>query len=119
MAMFLDQPYREERPWGEFITFTKNYPSTVKILTINSGQSFSLQYHSHRAEFWYVISGTGTIHIGKDELPITAGNYHVVPEKTEHRVTATDQAVRILEISVGEFDENDITRLEDRYGRVA
>ncbi len=30
---------------------------------------------------------------------------------------ATAGEVRILEIALGEFDENDIVRLEDKYGR--
>jgi mannose-6-phosphate isomerase len=37
---------------------------------------------------------------------------------TTHRLSATgDTPVRILEISFGEFEENDVVRLEDIYGR--
>jgi hypothetical protein len=37
----------------------------------------------------------------------------------EHRLSsASDEPVRILEISFGEFDEDDIVRAEDAYGRV-
>jgi mannose-6-phosphate isomerase len=37
-----------------------------------------------------------------------------------HRLsTAGESEVRILEISFGEFDEEDIVRLDDVYGRVA
>ena len=36
-----------------------------------------------------------------------------------HRLsTAGESEVRILEISFGEFDEEDIVRLDDVYGRV-
>ena len=42
-----------------------------------------------------------------------------IPRETIHRLSADGKnEVRILEISFGEFDENDIVRLEDVYGRV-
>ena len=36
---------------------------------------------------------------------------------TTHRLSAGGGPVRILEVSFGEFDENDIVRLDDVYGR--
>ena len=39
---------RDERPWGAFERFTLNEPSTVKIITVNAGQTLSLQRHEHR-----------------------------------------------------------------------
>ncbi|HSE56465.1 MAG TPA: phosphomannose isomerase type II C-terminal cupin domain [Candidatus Paceibacterota bacterium] len=112
-------PYREERPWGSFLQFTHNEPSTVKILTINPGQAFSLQSHQHRTEQWHVISGTGTIDIGEQEVPVMPGKDYSIPANTLHRITATELPVVVLEIATGDFDENDITRIDDRYGRAA
>ena len=111
------KPYREERPWGEFVEFTRNTPSTVKILTVKAGESFSLQTHSKRDEFWRVISGDGTIEINGSNVPVQTGNNHFVPRSATHRITAGSTDVVILEISFGDFDEKDITRLEDKYGR--
>ena len=111
------KPYREERPWGEFIEFARNTPSTVKMIIVNAGQAFSLQTHAHRDEFWRVISGQGTITVGKNVLPVQAGDNHFIPRGTEHRIESTTEAVVVLEVSFGEFDEKDIVRLEDRYGR--
>jgi hypothetical protein len=34
-----------------------------------------------------------------------------------HRLSAANAPVRVLEVSFGEFDEHDIVRLEDAYGR--
>ncbi len=113
------KPYREERPWGEFVEFTKNTLSTVKIITVKSGEAFSLQTHNKRDEFWRVISGEGTITIGTDSFPIQAGQNHFIPHNTVHRIQAGVSSVVVLEISFGEFDEKDITRLEDKYGRIA
>ncbi|MBX4200056.1 phosphomannose isomerase type II C-terminal cupin domain [Candidatus Parcubacteria bacterium] len=110
-------PYLEKRPWGNFLEFTKNTISTVKILTVNAGEAFSLQSHSGRDEFWYVLSGTGTIQVGEEKFLINKGDNHYIPRGSKHRISAHG-AVEVLEISLGEFNEEDITRFEDKYGRV-
>lgn len=112
------EPYSEKRPWGEFERFTFNAPSTVKILEIEPGQATSLQMHEKRDEYWHVISGDGTLTIGdEDHAAIPEKNY-IVRKNTKHRIKAGVEALLILEISTGVFDEDDITRLEDDYGRV-
>jgi mannose-6-phosphate isomerase len=111
-------PYQEKRPWGEFVEFIRNAPSTVKIITVNVGEAFSLQTHSKRDEFWHVISGEGSITIGDAQFAVRSGQDHFIPRGTNHRIEAGEENVVILEISLGDFDEADITRLEDRYGRI-
>ncbi len=111
------KPYREERPWGEFVEFTKNASSTVKIITVKPGEALSLQRHKNRDEFWRVLSGDGFITIGEDRLPAKAGSEYFAPRGTNHRMEGGALPLQILEISFGEFDEDDIERLEDKYGR--
>ena len=111
------KPYREERPWGEFVEYTRNTPSTVKIITVKPGEALSLQHHPNRDEFWHVLSGDGMLHIGDSEVPARPGENHFVNRETKHRMTGGSTPLVILEISLGEFDENDIVRLDDRYGR--
>jgi mannose-1-phosphate guanylyltransferase/mannose-6-phosphate isomerase len=42
-----------------------------------------------------------------------------IPRETVHRLSSVgEERLRILEISFGEFEEDDIVRLEDIYGRV-
>jgi len=113
----IEKPYQEERPWGNFITFSSNEVSTVKILTVEQGQAFSLQSHQHRDEEWYVISGNGIITLGDNSEEITVKETYIVPRNTLHRIEATDETVIVLEVSRGTFDETDITRVDDRYGR--
>jgi mannose-6-phosphate isomerase-like protein (cupin superfamily) len=111
-------PLTTKRPWGSFTRFTNNEPSTVKILNINKGEEFSLQYHTHREEFWKIIKGNPTIIIGdKTEYP-KEGDEFVIKTGTNHRVSAPVDDVTVLEISKGQFDEDDIVRLEDKYDRV-
>ncbi len=111
------QPYKEERPWGSFTEFTRNSLSTVKIITVEPGQSLSLQTHKERDEFWRIISGTGTVQIGTERASASAGMDYFVPRGTAHRIEAGNEALALLEIALGNADENDIVRLEDRYGR--
>jgi mannose-6-phosphate isomerase len=41
-----------------------------------------------------------------------------IPRETVHRLSSVGEGeARVLEISFGEFDEDDIVRLDDVYGR--
>ncbi len=111
------EPVTTKRPWGSFTRFTDNEPSTVKLLNVNKGEQLSLQYHAKRDEFWRVISGTPKIVIGDDTFDSKPGDDFTVLVNTKHRISAPNDDVVILEISKGEFDEDDIVRLEDVYGR--
>lgn len=106
-----------ERPWGNFERFTLNEKTTVKILTVNPGQSISLQTHEHRDEFWRIITGSGIFHIGGVEHNAHVGDTFFSPRHTEHRVTGGPEGAIFLEIAFGDFDEHDTKRLEDKYGR--
>lgn len=112
------QPYVESRPWGQFEQFTLNAPSTVKLITVNSGEILSLQYHTQRDEFWRVVSGAGEIEIDDAIYPAQAGYEFYIKRGEKHRMKASDAGVlTVLEIAYGDFDENDIVRLEDKYKR--
>lgn len=108
---------KQERPWGGFERFTLNEKTTVKIITVHEGQSISLQTHEHRDEFWRVIKGSGIIRIGEKDNEAHEGSAFFCPRHLEHRVTGGPGGTTFLEIAFGDFDENDIERLEDRYGR--
>jgi len=109
---------KENRPWGNFERFTLNEKTTVKIITVNEGESISLQMHERRDEFWRVIKGTGIIHINGKDNKAHEGNTFFCTRGATHRVTGGVGGTVFLEIAFGDFDESDITRLEDRYGRV-
>jgi mannose-6-phosphate isomerase-like protein (cupin superfamily) len=108
---------KEERPWGMFERFTLNEPSTVKIITVNPGEAFSLQSHKHRDEFWHIISGAGIVTLGEKSQQVKAGDNFWSPKGAEHQMEGGTEGVEFLEISFGEFNEDDIIRVEDRYGR--
>ena len=107
----------EERPWGGFREFVKNEVATIKILFIKSGEIFSLQKHNHRNEFWRVLVGNPVITIAEKTIQAKVGDEFEIQEGALHRIEASDGDVEVLEIIKGEFDEADIVRIEDKYGR--
>ncbi len=107
-----------EKPWGNFRQFNLNSPSTVKILTVNAGEVLSLQTHAKRSEFWRIISGEGIVTIGDKNYTAIVGEEYEIPVGERHRLSAGPDGIVVLEISYGFFDEEDITRLEDKYGRI-
>lgn len=111
------KPILDKRPWGQFIQFTDNEICTVKIITVKPNSRLSLQYHNHRDEFWRVIEGEGQIVLGEDTIDVKKDDEFFIERKVLHRMMTKDKSMSIMEISYGEFDENDIVRVEDEYGR--
>ena len=107
----------DKRPWGDFEEFSKNVPTTVKIININDGQELSLQYHTKRSEFWKVISGNPRMTIDAVVMDAKTGDEFWVERFSEHRMASPLGPSSVQEISFGDFDENDIVRVEDKYGR--
>ncbi len=116
-AMSQFKVFQIEKPWGNFRQFSHNEVTTVKILSINPNTSLSLQYHNHRSEFWHVISGHPTLTIGEKKINAKPGDEFSIAIKEQHRLEAGADFVKILEIAFGDFDEEDIIRIEDKYGR--
>ncbi len=108
-----------EKPWGQFTQYTHNLPSTVKVITVRPGGTLSLQYHSKRDELWVVLDNGAQVEVGSQLLTPEPEETVFIPRRTPHRLSAIgEEPVRVLEISLGEFDEEDIVRLQDVYGRV-
>lgn len=106
-----------QRPWGEFDQFTENEETTVKLHNVKPGSAWSLQYHNNRSEFWRVVSGHPTIAIGTKRIEANPGDEFMVEKKELHRLETGEEGAVILEICFGAFDEEDIIRVKDKYGR--
>lgn len=111
------KPFSVEKPWGKFEQYTLNEKTTIKIITVKKGQKLSLQKHEKRKELWVALDEGLTAEINGKKIRLKKGQMIIVPKKAKHRTWATKTA-RFLEISFGHFDENDIKRYEDVYGRV-
>ena len=106
-----------ERPWGKFEQYTHNLPCTVKIITVAPGGTLSRQYHEKRDELWVVLDEGARVELDGEVLYPEPEEKLFIPRETVHRLSAGGDQVRILEISFGHFDEDDIVRLDDVYGR--
>ena len=106
-----------DKPWGGFDRYTLNQASTVKIITIAPHQALSLQTHERRDELWVVIEGAPEIQVEDTMYPAGPGQEFFIPRYARHRLMTGAHPARLLEVSLGEFDEEDVTRHEDRYGR--
>jgi mannose-6-phosphate isomerase-like protein (cupin superfamily) len=110
--------YQESRPWGGFRRYTHNQISTVKIITVNPGEILSLQYHHHRDELWVALDRGLKVTLGERNWEPEPYEEIFIPRGTNHRMAGVgEKSGRWLEISFGEFNEEDIVRLEDRYNR--
>jgi mannose-1-phosphate guanylyltransferase/mannose-6-phosphate isomerase len=107
-----------EKPWGRFIQYVLNEPVTVKILEVKAGEQTSLQSHNHRSELWVPLDEGACVEIDGQILRPKPMELVFIPQGAKHRLIGEDKTYRVLEISFGYFDEDDIVRYEDKYGRV-
>ena len=117
----MDTPLKlhlDQRPWGKEVWFPREDLAMVKILTVDPGQMTSLQYHNHRDEYWRFLSGNGEVVIGENRISVKVGDEQYIPKTTKHRIIGGTEPLVFLELHYGKFDEIDIVRLEDKYGRL-
>lgn len=111
----------EKRPWGTFEVLKETPSMKMKELIVFPGGRLSLQSHNHRSEMWYVVSGRGTMQYGEDFFTIDAHDVVEIEVGVKHRVENSSKidVLIIVEVQHGtSFDENDIVRYSDDYGRV-
>jgi mannose-6-phosphate isomerase len=115
----IDEIPMTTRPWGSFEVLLSNAPATVKVITVAAGQRLSLQRHQARDELWQMLDGPVDVEVDGRLSVSHRGGRVWVPRGSTHRLgNSSEQSVRVLEVAFGEFDENDIERLEDDYERV-
>jgi mannose-6-phosphate isomerase-like protein (cupin superfamily) len=107
-----------KKPWGRFDEFAKNERVTVKLIHVEKGSRISYQYHRHRREFWWVVRGRVVATVDGVNTTLREGASVEIPARRKHRVAALVDSV-LLEVARGRFDEGDIVRIEDDYGRGA
>jgi mannose-6-phosphate isomerase-like protein (cupin superfamily) len=109
----------EERPWGSYTVLQSEATFQVKKLVVNSGKRISLQSHKFRAEHWFIVSGTGLLQLENEIKEVVAGASVDIPIGAMHRISCTSiDPLVFVEVQTGSsFDENDIIRHEDDFGR--
>ena len=121
----------EIRPWGMFVKFATVCNGLVhKELIVKPGNRLSMQKHALRDELWIIASPDIMVEIGppngrmevKFPAPITEGALVKIsiPRGWWHRLSNMGHNVgHVFEYSFGIFDEGEIIRSEDDFGRVA
>ncbi len=121
----MSEHYKEQRPWGEYeilSQFPVNEPGfldvCVKKITVNPGQKLSYQTHKQRNEHWFVVQGEGVVVLNDKEIPVSVGSFVDIKIGDKHRVINKGKTELIfIESQTGHYDEQDIERLSDDYGR--
>jgi D-beta-D-heptose 7-phosphate kinase/D-beta-D-heptose 1-phosphate adenosyltransferase len=109
---------KTERTWGYYRVLHDIPGCKVKELTVNPGQSLSMQRHFKRHEFWHVTEGKCIL---KTSLPsgyslppleMTTFSQVQIPQGDWHQLTNPfDEPCKIVEIQYGSAcEESDIER---------
>ena len=107
------------KPWGCYTDLFRGSSVVFKRLDINTAESISYQYHEHRDELWYVVSGVGTLTVDDDVSTINPGDSVFIEKGQKHKIECTSRtSLVIYEMQMGKPREDDIVRLEDKYGRI-
>ncbi len=110
---------KDHRPWGWVEGLLTGERFQVKRITVQPGQSLSLQSHFHRSEHWIVVEGTARVTVDGTETLLTENQSLYVPAGARHRVENPGRIpVVFIEVQTGAYlSEDDIVRYEDRYAR--
>ena len=119
MATSYKRGDKDTRPWGtwEVLEASDNY--CVKKICVTPSNILSLQLHHHRSEHWIIVEGEAVVTLGENKIVKKANEAVYIPAETKHRIqNNTQEPMVFIEVQTGEnLDENDIVRLEDKYGR--
>lgn len=106
----------DKRDWGGWVMLEAG----VKVLVCTAGQQLSLQRHRWRHEIWQIHSGNPIVTINDRQRTLNPREAAVIKIGDRHRLQAGTAKVIWFEFYPWDsyYDENDLERLEDDYGRV-
>ncbi|MEX0873810.1 MAG: phosphomannose isomerase type II C-terminal cupin domain [Actinomycetota bacterium] len=110
----------DERPWGSYTVLEDAPDHKVKRIEVLPGKRLSYQKHSKRSEHWFVVQGSGLVTLDGVDAAVPAGSAIDIPLGAAHRIANVGEDLLVfIEVQHGEsFDEDDIVRIEDDFGRV-
>ena len=110
---------RVYRPWGTVDQLVTGSRFQVNRLTVKPGGALSLQKHFNRSEHWVVVRGVALV-TKREEQTVLREDYSIfISAGTSHRLENPGKIpLEVIEVQTGPYiGEDDITRLEDLYGR--
>ena len=107
------------RPWGKYDVIDYGNRYQVKKITVKPGAALSLQKHQYRAEHWIVVIGTAKVTRGEEILLVRENESVYIPIGMVHALENPGEVdLELIEVQSGSYlGEDDIIRLQDRYGR--
>lgn len=110
---------RTIRPWGAYDAIGSGMRFQVKRITVKPGAKLSLQLHHHRAEHWIVVAGTARVVHGDQDYLLTENQSAYIGIGVIHSLENPGKIpLELIEVQSGSYlGEDDIVRLQDRYGR--
>ena len=120
------------RPWGEYQVLLDDSNVKVKKITVKPGGRLSYQSHKYRSETWICVQGMGVVTLDGYDRVLMPKNTIYIEQGVKHRISnispiyrdekGTEKQDDLIFIEVqhsneGIFDESDITRYQDDYGR--
>lgn len=115
---YLDSP-TVFRPWGSYRVLDQGAGYLTKRVTVKPGAALSLQYHNHRAEHWVIIAGVARVTRENETFLLHPGESALIKTGDVHRLeNPGPEPLLLIEVQTGSIvSEDDIVRLDDRYGR--
>lgn len=109
------------RPWGSYESVDSGDGFQVKRIIVKPRGKLSLQKHRQRAEHWIVVRGEALVTRGDETFRLSANQSTYIPVGEVHRLENDGtEPLHLIEVQTGAYlGEDDITRLEDSYGRKA
>lgn len=119
-----------KRPWGAVETLSDQEMTSVRLLTIEAHDQLSFQRHLCRDELIVALDDNVGLDICCEDLSanpdlydpriksmvLEKGDYLLIPRGIWHRIKASMDRVRLLEVAFGVYDEaHDVQRLWDKY----
>ena len=110
-----------DRPWGSYHVLYDGDDCKVKKIIIKPRQQISYQYHHKRNERWSIIAGHGIVTLDDQTTIVSEESSVYIPAMTKHTIqnTSSMDDLVFIEVQTGTyFGEDDIVRIEDKYGRM-
>lgn len=110
---------KTKRPWGSYQVLFESDICKVKHVVVKPGEQLSYQYHQYRDETWVIVDGEAEVIIDDMKGYFKAGDVITILRLQKHRVkNIGNKDLFFIETQLGDsFEEEDIVRLKDNYGR--
>lgn len=109
-----------EKPWGYYTDYFRSEKVVFKKIVVHPRQSLSYQRHEGREEFWYIVQGHGKMRLNASYWRVKPGSYFHIKTNEAHQLINDgdeDEDIIAYEMQFGRCSEDDIVRIEDKYGR--